>query len=94
MAKEEVLRERGMLIRGISLNVLGLNNPLKRRRIRSLLKKERFDLIYLQETHLWLNEEIFLRECPMGVFTMQLPQLRSGVFHNFIKIAMDRATGL
>lgn len=39
------------IIRGLSLNISGLNNSLKRRRIYNMLKRELIDIICLQETH-------------------------------------------
>ncbi len=35
-----------------SLNVNGINNPIKRGKILSKLKKEKTDIAFLQETHL------------------------------------------
>ena len=39
-------------IKFISLNVNGLNNPIKRKKVMNVMKKERAQIIYLQETHL------------------------------------------
>lgn len=36
----------------LSLNVNGLNNPIKRQKVMSKLRKEKAQIIYLQETHL------------------------------------------
>lgn len=40
----------------LSLNVNGLNNPIKRQKLMSKLRKEKAQIVYLQETHL-TNEE-------------------------------------
>lgn len=39
-------------VKFISLNVRGVNNPIKRTKILSYCQKEKADVIYLQETHL------------------------------------------
>lgn len=39
-------------IKIMSLNVNGLNNPIKRQKVMAKLKKEKAQIIFLQETHL------------------------------------------
>ena len=39
-------------IKILSLNVNGLNNPIKRKKVMTKLKKDKAQIIYLQETHL------------------------------------------
>lgn len=46
----------------ISLNVAGLNNPIKRRWIAKLILTEQSDIVCLQETHLRVSEKQYLRE--------------------------------
>lgn len=46
----------------LSLNVNGLNNPIKRQRVMSKLKKEKAQIIYLQETHLTDQESEKLKK--------------------------------
>ena len=43
-------------IRVVSLNVNGLNNPIKRSKVLAKFKKEKMQVIYLQETHLTKQE--------------------------------------
>ena len=43
-------------IRVVSLNVNGLNNPIKRSKVLAKFKKEKMQVIYLQETHLSKQE--------------------------------------
>ena len=40
----------------MSLNVNGLGNPIKRSKVMSKLKKEKADIIFMQETHLSQQE--------------------------------------
>lgn len=54
------------LMRELSLNISGLKNPLKRRCIYNMLKRELIDIICLQETHLWKTEEKYSRELFKG----------------------------
>ena len=42
----------GTTVRLVSLNVNGLNTPKKRDRVMTKVKKDRAQIIYLQETHL------------------------------------------
>ena len=47
-------------IKILSLNVNGLNNPIKRKKVMTKLKKDKAQIIYLQETHLsWQESEKF-----------------------------------
>ncbi len=39
-------------IKIMSLNVNGLNSPIKRQKVMAKLKKEKAQIIFLQETHL------------------------------------------
>lgn len=43
-------------IKIMSLNVNGLNNPIKRQKVMTKLKKEKAQVIFLQETHLSKTE--------------------------------------
>lgn len=52
-------------MRGMSLNMAGLNNPLKRSCI-YLIKKENSNIICLQETHLRAQEEKYLKDIFQG----------------------------
>lgn len=45
-----------------SLNVNGLNNPIKRGKVRTKFKKEKTQVIYLQETHLSCQEHQKLKK--------------------------------
>lgn len=49
-------------LRVASLNVNGLNNPIKRAKIIAKMKKEEIQLINLQETHLSHNEHEKLKK--------------------------------
>ena len=40
----------------MSLNVNGLGNPIKRSKVMAKLKKEKADIIFMQETHLSQQE--------------------------------------
>ena len=42
----------GTTVRMVSLNVNGLNTPKKRDRVITKLKRDKAQIIYLQETHL------------------------------------------
>lgn len=46
----------------ISLNVNGLNNPIKRSKVISKLKREKSQIIFLQETHLSPSEHDKLKK--------------------------------
>lgn len=46
----------------LSLNVNGLNNPIKRQKVMSKLRKEKAQIIYLQETHLTDQESEKLKK--------------------------------
>lgn len=43
------------LLKCVSLNLNGLNNPIKRGKVLNKLKKEKADIIYLQETHILIQ---------------------------------------
>lgn len=43
-------------IRAASWNVNGLNNPVKRSRVMSKIKRQKIQILFLQETHLSPNE--------------------------------------
>lgn len=45
-----------------SLNVNGLNNPVKRRKVIAILKREKSQIIFLQETHLSPSEHDKLKK--------------------------------
>lgn len=51
----------------MTLNAVGLNHSLKRKRIGKLIKKEKVDII-LQETHLRTKEEKILSHIFQGKF--------------------------
>lgn len=53
-------------LRFISWNVKGINNPIKRTRVFTHLKSLNADVMYLQETHLRLNEQIKLKKPWIG----------------------------
>lgn len=46
----------------MSFNVTGLNNPIKRFRLRRLIKNSNCDIICCQETHICKQDEKYLRE--------------------------------
>ena len=43
-------------VKPMSLNVNGLGNPIKRSKVMAILKKEKADIIFMQETHLSQQE--------------------------------------
>ena len=47
----------------VSLNVNGLNNPIKRSKVITKFKKEKIQMIFLQETHLSKEEHEKLKKC-------------------------------
>ena len=49
-------------VRIASLNVNGLNNVIKRGKVMAKIKKEKIQVIYLQETHLTQQEHDKLRK--------------------------------
>ena len=72
----------------ISYNVNGINNPIKRKKLLEKLKKEKGDIIFLQETHLVKSEHEKLkkltkaqvyysshRSCRRGVAVLIMPQI-------------------
>uniref|UniRef100_A0AAX7TZQ2 exodeoxyribonuclease III n=1 Tax=Astatotilapia calliptera TaxID=8154 RepID=A0AAX7TZQ2_ASTCA len=63
-------------IKVISFNVNGLTNPIKRSRILNKMKKDRAQIVYLQETHLNNNEHEKLRR--MGFTNMFSSAYESG----------------
>lgn len=50
-------------IKIMSLNVNGLNNPIKRQKVMTKIKKEKAQIIFLQETHLTQPEHDKLKKC-------------------------------
>lgn len=58
--------DRIKIIQGISLNVVRLNDPIKRKQIRNLIKKNNSDIVCLQETHLRNQDEKYLKEIYKG----------------------------
>lgn len=60
--KLKKMNRSGVIIRGLSLNIAGLNNPLKTIRLYNLIKKEQSDIICLQETHLRKQKKKYLKE--------------------------------
>ena len=48
-------------IKVLTWNVNGLGNPIKRKKVMSILKKERAQIVYLQETHLSKEENLKLK---------------------------------
>lgn len=63
-------------VKFISFNVNGLTNPIKRSRILSRVKKERAQVVYLQETHLNEDEHVKLKR--MGFTRMFSSSYKSG----------------
>ena len=72
----------------ISYNVNGINNPIKRKKLLVKLKKEKGDIIFLQETHLVSSEHEKLKKltnaqvyyssyksCRRGVAVLIMPQI-------------------
>lgn len=55
------IKETGM-IKVLSLNTNGLNNPIKRKRVLQQVKKEKAGIVYLQETHLNDVEHVKLKK--------------------------------
>lgn len=55
------------LITLISLNVVGLNNPIKRQQIAKPILVEQADIICIQETHRTVSKEHYLWEIYKGV---------------------------
>lgn len=53
-----------------SLNVAGLNNPVKRRRIAKIVLAEYVDLVCIQETHLRESKGRYLREVYKGTVSL------------------------
>lgn len=51
----------------LTLNLAGLNNPIKRRKLRSLLKGKKCDEFCCHETHLRKQEEHYIREVHTGI---------------------------
>lgn len=70
-----------ILLKGLSLNTAGINNPLKRRLIANFIKQQRSEHICLQEMHLWAQEEKYLKECFKRVIfhTTELVLKKKGV---------------
>lgn len=50
----------------ISLNVKGINNPIKRKKVITYLKKLKADIVFLQETHLTDIEHVKLKRDWIG----------------------------
>lgn len=57
----------GTVISLMSFNVAGLNNPIKRRRLRMLIRDKQRDIFCCQETHGCKQEEYYLKEAFSGV---------------------------
>lgn len=60
-----------MEIHLMSLNVAGLNNPIKRRRLKALIRDNRCDIFCCQETHLRRQEEHYIKEVCFSGTTIQ-----------------------
>lgn len=54
------------VIKQATLNVAGLNNVIKSKRIAKCINKMQVDLIFLQETHLRAQEEKYLKNILKG----------------------------
>lgn len=64
------------LVKFISFNVNGLSNPVKRSRILAKVKKDRAQVVYLQETHMTDEEHQTLKK--MGFSNMFCSSYKSG----------------
>uniref|UniRef100_A0A3Q3B087 exodeoxyribonuclease III n=1 Tax=Kryptolebias marmoratus TaxID=37003 RepID=A0A3Q3B087_KRYMA len=54
------------LLNCISLNVRGINNPIKRKKVLTFFKKQNTDIAFIQETHLTDVEHLKLRRDWVG----------------------------
>lgn len=70
----------------MSLNVAGLNNPLKRRSLRLLIKNKNGDTFYCQETYLRKMDARYLKEVYSGVIFYAPASVKNmGVFRGLSK---------
>lgn len=65
-----------MEIHLMSLNVAGLNNPIKRRRLKTLIKDNGCDIFFCQETHLRKQEEHYINEVFSGTIIHAPPMVK------------------